>query len=91
MANYHKIVIETPKMTQNVALDIFQYLAQHNRIRSFDFNEGELSIYIRGYTELSSLLISHGFDKEDYTSVADEFTLAYSEEPCSIWEFETKQ
>lgn len=95
MANYHRITIESTKMTQNVASDIFQYLAQHNRITDFDFSEGFLTVWIRGYSKLGSLLTSQGFDQNDCALVIDEFTLASDADDTfhgwSIWEFEEEE
>lgn len=100
MANYYQIIINSPKMTQDVMLDIVQYITPRNRIRSLTFCEGGfLNLYIRGYSNLCSLLQKHGFDETDTTEVADEFSLyntksnpprrrEYPTQTWTIWEFE---
>lgn len=76
MANYYYIKIESDKMTQKVANEIFQVIATKNKVRSFNFNEGHLSYNTRGLTDISSILENNGFIDEEI-EVKDEFELAY--------------
>lgn len=77
MANYYSISIESEKMKQQVAADIFNFVADKRRIADFDYHDGELHMEVRGYIDLREILTKHGFDKTDFTQIMDEFTRGY--------------
>ena len=78
MANYYYVTIESEKMTQEVANEIFNVISSKNRIRRFSFNEGYLSYNSRGLTDITDILNKYNFnDEEDEISVKDEFQLVY--------------
>ena len=77
MANNYSIIIKSPKLTQDVAADIFNFISLHNLILNFNYNYQELKVYIRGYVDLRDILTRHNFDKSDFTEIMDEFDLAY--------------
>lgn len=77
MANNYSITIKSPKLTQEVATDIFNFISLHNLVLNFNYNYQELKLYIRGYIDLRDILTKHNFDKSDFTEIMDEFDLAY--------------
>ena len=78
MANYYYINIESEKMTQDVANEIFQTITPKQRIRWFDFSEGHLSYNTRGLIDITDILNAYDFnDKEDKIEIKDEFELVY--------------
>jgi hypothetical protein len=78
MANYYYINIESEKMTQNVANEIFQTIAPKQQVRWFEFKEGRLNYNTRGLEEISEILAAYGFnDDEDKIEIKDEFNYAY--------------
>lgn len=76
MANYYYVKIESDKMTQEVANEIFQVITTKNKVRSFNFNEGYLSYNTRGLTDIGSILENNGFIDEEI-EIKDEFELVY--------------
>lgn len=78
MANYYYVNIESEKMTQDVANEIFQTIVPKQRIRWFKFSEGHLYYNSRGLVDIAPILNAYGFnDKEDKIEVEDEFEYAY--------------
>lgn len=77
MANNYSITIKSPKLTQEVAADIFSFISLHNLVLNFNYNYQELKLYVRGYVDLRDILTKHNFDKSDFTEIMDEFDLAY--------------
>lgn len=78
MANYYYINIESEKMTQNVANEIFQTIVPKQRVRCFSFSEGHLNYNTRGFIDVTEVLEAYGFnDKEDKIEIKDEFELVY--------------
>lgn len=77
MANNYSITIKSPKLTQEVAADIFNFISLHNLVLNFNYNYQELKLYVRGYIDLRDILTKHNFDKSDFTEIMDEFDLAY--------------
>ena len=66
MANYYYIDIESEKMTQDVANEIFQTIVPKQKVRWFNFNEGHLNYNTRGLVEINEILNAYGFnDQED--------------------------
>ena len=78
MANYYYVDIESEKMTQDVANEIFQAIAPKQRIRWFNFSEGHLSYNTRGFINIGAILESYGFNlEEDKIDIKDEFEMFY--------------
>ncbi len=77
MANNYSITIKSPKVTQEVAAEIFNFISSHNLILNFHYHYQELKLYVRGYVDLRDILTKHNFDKSDFTEIMDEFDLAY--------------
>lgn len=77
MANNYSITIKSPKLTQEVAADIFNFISLHNLVLNFNYNYQELKLYVKGYIDLRDILTKHNFDKSDFTEIMDEFDLAY--------------
>ena len=78
MANYYYINIESEKMTQDVANEIFQTIAPKQRVRHFSFSEGHLNYNTRGLVDVTEVLEAYGFnDDEDKIEIKDEFELVY--------------
>ena len=78
MANYYYINIESEKMTQDVANEIFQTIVSKQQIRWFEFKEGRLNYNARGLEDISEILAAYGFnDDEDKIEIKDEFNYAY--------------
>ena len=76
MANYYYVTIKSTKMTQGVANEILQTLANKCRIRHFDFSEGHLSYNTRGLIDISEILNTYDFNNDEVT-IKDEFDLVY--------------
>lgn len=74
MANYYYVTIKSNKMTQGVANEILQTLANKCRIRHFDFSEGYLAYNTRGLIDISDILNSYDFN-DDEIEIKDEFEL----------------
>lgn len=80
MANYYYVKIESEKMTQDVANEIFQTIAPKQLVRSFHFCQGVLRYNTRGLEDISEILVAHGFnDEEDKIEIKDEFELVYDD------------
>ncbi len=78
MANYYYINIESDKMTQEVANEIFQTIVPKQRVRHFSFSEGNLNYNTRGLVDVTEILEAYGFnDEEDKIEIKDEFELVY--------------
>lgn len=74
MANYYFVTIESEKMTQEVANEIFQAIEPKHLIREFHFHEGYLYYNTRGLLNISDILDKYKFnDKVDKVEVKDEF------------------
>ena len=74
MANYYFVTIESEKMTQEVANEIFQAIEPKHLIREFYFHEGYLYYNTRGLLDISDILNKYKFnDKVDKIEVKDEF------------------
>jgi hypothetical protein len=78
MANYYYVSIESEKMTQDVASEIFQRIASQGRVRHFEFQQGFLNYNSRGLADIDDILSKHGFTNEEI-NIKDEFQL-YREE-----------
>lgn len=76
MANFYYVTIESDKMTQEVASEIFSEMAKKNLIRHFDFCQGYLKYNTRGLTDITEILERYGFTDEEI-EVKDEFQLLY--------------
>ena len=76
MANFYYVTIESDKMTQEVASEIFLEMAKKNLIRHFDFCQGYLKYNTRGLTDITEILERYGFTDEEI-EVKDEFQLLY--------------
>ena len=78
MANYYYVTIKSTKMTQGVANEILQTLANQCRIRHFDFCEGYLSYNTRGLIDISDILNAYDFNDSEI-EIKDEFDLVYEQ------------
>ena len=74
MANFYYVKIKSNKMTQGVANEILQTLANKCLIRYFDFSEGYLAYNTRGLIDISDILNSYDFN-DDEIEIKDEFEL----------------
>ena len=61
MANNYSITIKSPKLTQEVAADIFSFISSHNLVLNFNYDYQELKLYVRGYVDLRDILTKHNF------------------------------
>ena len=85
MANYFYVKIDSEKMTQNVACEIFNEMVDKNKIRHFDFVTGHVSYNTRGLTDIQHILDTYGITDEEI-EIKDEFELAYEAEAKTIYE-----
>ena len=65
MANYFYVKIDSEKITQNVACEIFNEMVNKNKIRHFDFVDGHISYNTRGLTDIQYILDTHGITDEE--------------------------
>lgn len=70
--NYYYIIIESDKMTQDVANEILQTITPKQLIRNFSFSTGYLHYNTRGLANISEILNSYGISEEE-VKILDEF------------------
>lgn len=76
MANYYYTTIKSDKMTQKIAAEIFNKLAEERKIRYFDYDENQLKFNTRGLVDIQDILNRYNIKKEEI-EVKDEFELVY--------------
>lgn len=75
MANYYYTIIESNKITPQIASEIFLDFNKSNRVRHFEFSEGGL-VYLnsRGLPDdLEDILNKYNFTEEEI-KIRDEFS-----------------
>ena len=63
-------------MTQKIAAEIFNKLAEERKIRYFDYDENQLKFNTRGLVDIQDILNRYNI-KEEEMEVKDEFELVY--------------
>lgn len=76
MANYYYTTIKSDKMTQKIAAEIFNKLAEERKVRYFNYNENQLKFNTHGLVDIQNVLDKHNI-KEEEMKVKDEFELVY--------------
>ena len=78
MANYYYVEIKSEKIDSKAAVEIFNYIMRHQRVRWFDFSEGGIIKYnSRGLEDISEILEKYGITEEE-VKVEDEFERFYN-------------
>lgn len=78
MANYYYVEIKSKKIDSKAAVEIFNYIMRHQRVRWFDFSEGGIIKYnSRGLEDISEILEKYGITEEE-VKVEDEFERFYN-------------
>ena len=78
MANYYYVEIKSKKIDSKAAVEIFNYIMRHRRVRWFDFSEGGIIKYnSRGLEDISEILEKYGITEEE-VKVEDEFERFYN-------------
>ena len=78
MANYYYVEIKSEKIDSKVAVEIFNYIMRHQRVRWFDFSEGGIIKYnSRGLEDISEILEKYGITEEE-VKIEDEFERFYN-------------
>ena len=78
MANYYYVEMKSKKIDSKAAVEIFNYIMHHRRIRWFDFSEGGIIKYnSRGLEDISEILEKYGITEEE-VKVEDEFERFYN-------------
>ena len=77
MANYYYVEIKSEKIDSKAAVEIFNHIMRHQRVRWFDFSEGGIIKYnSRGLEDISEILEKYGITEEE-VKVEDEFERFY--------------